>query len=61
MREVLGRCAFLEHGLRLDLQEFEFDQIVIWRQVAQAGESLAGIGLAIMMNEPSRRERLVQE
>ena len=59
MREVLSRCAFLEHGLRLDLQEFEFDQIVIWRQVAQAGESFAGIGFAIVMNEPSRRERLV--
>ena len=59
MREVLGRCAFFEHGLRLDFQEFEFDQIVIWRQVAQAGESFAGIGFAIVMNEPSRRERLV--
>jgi hypothetical protein len=61
MWEVLSRCAFLEHGLCLDLQEFEFDQIVIRRQITQAGKRFAGIRLAIVVDKPSRRERLVKE
>lgn len=60
MREVFCCRALLEHGLRFDLQELEFDQVMVWRQVAQAGECLAGIGLAVVVNEPSRRERLLQ-
>jgi hypothetical protein len=59
MWEVLSRRALLEHRLCLDFQELELDQIVVFRQVTQAGECLAGFGFAVVMDEPSGREGLL--
>lgn len=53
MREVFGYRALLEHRLRFDLQELKLDQIVVFRQVTEAGESLAGLSLAAVVDEPS--------
>jgi hypothetical protein len=58
MREVFGCRTLLEHRLRLDLQELEFDQVVVFRQVAEAGESLASLSFAAVVDKPSRREGL---
>lgn len=59
-REVLGCRALLEHRLCLDLQELKLDQIVVLRQVTEAGESLPGLSFAAVVNEPSRREGLLE-
>jgi len=57
MREVLSDCALLEHGLSPDLHEFELDELVVRRQPAKASQRLASFGLAVVVNEPPRRER----
>ena len=54
VREVFGNRALLEHRLRLNLQELKLDQVVVFRQVAEAGESLASFGFAAVVNKPSR-------
>lgn len=58
MREVFSYRALLEHRLRLDLQELELDQVVVLRQITEAGKSLAGFGFAVVVHKPSGRERL---
>ena len=60
MREVLGCRALLEHRLRLDFQVLELDQIVILRQITEAGESLASLSFTAVVDEPSRREGLTR-
>lgn len=58
VREVLGCRTLFEHRLRFDLEEFKLDQVVVLRQVTEAGESLAGLSFAAVVDEPSRREGL---
>lgn len=58
MREVFGHRALHEHRLSLDLQELKLDQVVVFRQVTEAGESLAGLSFAVVVDEPSGREGL---
>lgn len=58
MREVFGYRALLEHRLRLDLQELKLNQVVVFRKITETGESLAGLSLAAVVDEPSRREGL---
>ena len=58
MREVFGYRALLEHRLRFDLQELKLDQVVVFRQITEAGESLAGLSFAAVVDEPSSREGL---
>ena len=58
MREVFGYRALLEHRLSLDLQELKLDQVVVFRQVTEAGKSFAGLGFAVVVDEPSGREGL---
>lgn len=53
MREVFGYRALLEHRLSLDLQELKLDQVVVFRKVAEAGESLASLSFAVVVDEPS--------
>ena len=58
MWEVFGYRTLLEHRLRFDLQELKLDQVVVFRQITEAGESLAGLSFAAVVDEPSGRERL---
>lgn len=58
MWEVFCYSSLLEHGLGFDFQELQFDQVMVLWQVAQTCESLAGFCFAIVVDEPSWRERL---
>ena len=54
---MLGNGAFLEEGLSLDFEEFEFHQFVILRETAEGGEHLSSFSFTIVVDEPTRGER----
>ena len=57
MWEVLSRCAFLEHGLCLDLQEFQLDELVVGGEVSERSQVASRFVLASMVYQPSWGER----
>ena len=50
----LRDTPLLEGRLGFDLEEFEFDEFVVFAKVAEVGEHLAGFLLAAVMEEPAR-------
>jgi hypothetical protein len=55
--EVLLLGALLENTLRLDFQEFKFDERMLSGKVTKTGEDVPGLIFAIMVDEPTRRKR----
>lgn len=57
MREPLSNTPLLKERLGLDLKEFELDEFMVGRQVAELGEDRARFVFAAVVEEPSGRER----
>jgi hypothetical protein len=55
--EVGRNCALLKERLRLDLQEFELDQLRFNGQRSQGGQSATGLLFSAVMEQPTGRER----
>ena len=49
-RPLLRSGALLEYRLCFDLQELQFDEFVIFRQVSQTGQHMAGLGFAAVVD-----------
>jgi hypothetical protein len=56
MREILGESLLLEKRLRLDLGEFELDEVAVFGEVAEFGKYSEGFAFAIVVDEPTRGE-----
>lgn len=54
--ERLGNGALLKHGLSLDLEELEFDQLVVRGKITERGEVLAGLVFPVVVHQPTRRK-----
>lgn len=61
MRPFLRGAPFLEDGLRFDLQELEFDERVVLREIAEVRQHLPRFGFAAVVHEPAGREGHEQE
>lgn len=56
MRKPLRKASFFEQGLSFDLEELEFNEFVVSGKTAEVGEDLSGLGLSVVMDQPTRGE-----
>lgn len=56
MRELLRHRTLFEQRLRLNLQEFKLDELMIFREAAKTGKVAACFALAVVVDEPTGGE-----
>ena len=57
MRESFSNTALLEHGLCLDFQEFQLDELVVGGEVSERSQVASRFFFASMVYQPTWRER----